>query len=217
MITLYRPIDPSIFTSKQAKNLAVAVARPGVLVATAQAFVEALGRQEQYIVLAPGIYTIYSSITVRNDNVVIQGCGWETEIRFVKDAEFLFSGDNTTLADLRVNGNDVAFAKTYATKVTGSRFKSFNVWYEDCDGGLSLQGYGAHVWGCLVTGHTTCGILVSGDRCRIAQNEVEGHKRGFGDIRIVGDSNLVNHNQIPGGVPGIVDVGAGNDWTVNLF
>ena len=214
MRTLYRRISPRLFEPEMYANLAAAVERPGVLVTSAQAFVEALGSQERYIVLAPGLYTLYGDVAVRNDNVVLQGCGWDTEIRFVQDAELLFSGDHVTVRDMLINGNDVTFAKTYANKATGAYFKAFNVWFKDADGGLSLQGNNAHVKSCLVTGHTTCGILLSGDRCRVAMNEVEGLAGAFGDIRVVGDNNLVNLNQIPGG--NLTDVGAGNDTTVNL-
>lgn len=213
--TLYRTVSPRLFEPEMEANLRVATARAGVLVTGSQAFVEALGRQERYILMAPGIYTLYGDINVSKDDVVLQGCGWGTEIRFVQDAELLFSGDHVTVRDMLINGNDVTFARgTYANKATGAYFKAFNVWFKDADGGLSLQGNNAHVKSCLVTGHTTCGILVSGDRCRIAMNEVEGLAGFDGDIRVEGDNNLVNLNQIPGG--DLADVGAGNDTTVNL-
>jgi len=217
MIPLYRPIRPGLFTPEQDAALRVATARPGVYVEDSQAFTEALGRQERYIQLGRGEFYLYGDVIAANDDVLIQGIGFETVIRFAQDAEFLFSGDRQLIRDLCIDGADTAFAKTYSTKVTGEFFTADNVWFKDSKGGLSLQGDFASVHACMVTGHTTCGILASGDRARIHRNYLEAHAGGFGDIRIVGANSLVNHNQIPGGAPGVVDAGGTSDWTHNML
>ena len=215
MISLYRPIPEFLFGPRATAVLRSATARPGVYVETNQAFTEALGRQERYIHLGRGEFYLYDDVEVRNDNVLIQGIGLDTVIRFAADAEFLFSGERQTLRDLCVDGADISFAKTYSTKATGDHFCADLVWFKDSKGGLSLQGDFASIHGCMVTGHTTCGILASGDRARIQRNYLEALAGGFGDIRVVGDNCLVNHNQIPGG--NLTVTGAGNDTAHNML
>jgi len=215
MIGLKRPIISHLFGPQQAAVLRSATARPGVYVEESQALTEALGRQERYIFLSEGEFYLYSDLEVRTDNVLIQGCGPESIIRFAADCEFLFSGDHITVRDMVINGGDTSFAKTYSTKATGEFFTADNVWFKDSDGGLSLQGEFASVHACMVTGHSTCGILVSGDRARIHRNYLDAQAGAFGDIRVTGGNCLVNLNQIPGG--NLVNTDPTNDTAHNML
>ena len=217
MIPLYRQPRPNLFTLEQTAALRFATARPGVYVEDSQAFTEALGRQERYIQLGRGEFYLYGDVTAANDDVLIQGIGPETVIRFAEDAELLFSGDRQLIRDLCIDGADTAFARTRSTLATGEFFTADNVWFKDSKGGLSLQGDFASVHACMVTGHTTCGILASGDRARIHRNYLEALAGGFGDIRVMGDNCLVNFNQIPGGAPGVNPVGVGNNTAHNML
>jgi len=215
MISLKRPIPGHIFGPQQAAVLRSATARPGVYVEEAQAFTEALGRQERYIFLGEGEFYLYGDLLVSNDNVLIQGCGPETIIRFATDCAFEFSGDHITVRDLVIDGDSRTFAKTYSTKASGGFFTADNVWFKDSDGGLSLQGDHASIHGCMVTGHSTCGILVSGDRARIQENYVEAHAPILGDIHVTGANSLVNMNQVPGGT--ITDLAGTSDTAHNML
>ncbi|NIA04178.1 MAG: hypothetical protein GWP09_02400 [Nitrospiraceae bacterium] len=136
------------------------------------------------IYIPKGVYIISSNLTVNNDNVIIEGEGWNTIIKVNNDnvtEAFNLSGDSIIIRNLVVNGNKGILTDNNThcgIRIYSNECKVENVYVYDCERTGILVNYETVrpqkniISECLVS-NCDLGIAVFGSNNIVRDNEIK--------------------------------------------